>query len=361
MQSLKGSIRMILLIAAWFFTGTGVPGVSSVPASTPAPGPSEGPVSPDSLPGQEAPEILILGTPHLSQAERSFPPAATDSVVEALERYRPDMVAVEYLPASWPEGKGRDYRPGFDLTEYARRWDAPDAGSATLSDSARAADSRCRGARFYFLQRDLVNAAYRWTAADCSAERDSAIGAFLSDIGEHEMVRIAFPVARSAGVERVVSFDYQGEDARWFISPGYLKSLAGEGGPGVEAQVDSLTAEMEAFRAREAEFEENHGLTEILRRRNSGFWLDEQERVYEEVLPRLSHRDAGRRQTENYWLRNREMFANIRAAADQRGDVERILVVVGAGHKYFLDELAREAGWEWIDPLGYLPPASSGS
>lgn len=353
-----GSIRTILLLAVWSLVGTGAPGV---PASTPAPGPSAGAASADTLPGREAPEILILGTPHLSQGGRDYPPAATDSVVEALERYRPDMVVVEYLPPEWPEGEGRDYRPDFDLTEYARRWDAPDASPAALADSARAADSPCRGARLFFLQRDLVNAAYRWTAADCAAERDSAVEAFVSDIGQHEMARIAFPVARSAGAERVVSFDYQGEDARWFVSPGYLQTLAKEGGPEVEAQVDSLTAAMEAFRAREAEFEESHGLTEILRRRNSGFWLDEQERLYEEVLPRLSHEDAGRRQTENYWLRNREMFANIRAAADRRGDVERILVVVGAGHKYFLDELAREAGWEWIDPLDYLPRASSGS
>ena len=225
-------------------------------------------------------------------------------------------------------------------------------------DSAVSRGATCRAARLFFLQRDQVNAAYRWAGADCPAERDSAVGSMVAHLSEHEMGRIAFPVARSSGVERIVSFDYQGEDARWFMSFEYLEKISEEGGPAVKAEVDSLMAAVKSFRGRAAEFEKSHGLTAILRRRNSDVWIDAQERLYEQVMPRLSHENAGRRQTDNYWLRNREMFSNIEEAVARRGDVDRILVVVGAGHKYFLDELARKAGWRWVDPLDYLPEGS---
>ncbi|MDP2496514.1 MAG: DUF5694 domain-containing protein [Candidatus Palauibacterales bacterium] len=308
----------------------------------------------------DPPRILILGSEHMAQTEREIPDSAVAPIVESLRRYRPDMVVVEYLPPEWPKGKGRDYRPGFDLDEYVREWETSTDGLEGRIDAAVAAGDACRAARLFFLKRDQVNAAYRWTAADCAAERDSAIGSMVDHLAEHEMGRIAFPVARSAGVERIVSFDYQGDDARWFMSPDYLKGLAEQGGPDVKAQVDSLMAAVKAFRGREAEFEKTHGLAATFRRRNSDFWLDAQEQLYEEAMPRLSYENAGRRQTDNYWLRNREMFSNIEEAVQRRDDVERILVVVGAGHKYFLDELARKAGWRWVDPLDYLPEGPGG-
>jgi pheromone shutdown protein TraB len=37
----------------------------------------------------------------------------------------------------------------------------------------------------------------------------------------------------------------------------------------------------------------------------------------------------------------------------------RVLVIVGAGHKYFLDKLARDDDYRWIDPREYLPPDST--
>ena len=306
----------------------------------------------------DPPRILILGSQHMAQTERQHPDSAVATIVDGLRRYRPDMVVVEYLPPEWPKGKGRDYRPGFDLEKYAREWEMATTALGARIDSAVAANAPCLAARLFFLRRDQVNAAYRWSAAECPAERDSAIGSMVSHLSEHEMGRIAFPVARSSGVGRIVSFDYQGEDARWFMSPDYLKGLAKKGGPAVEAQVDSLMAAVKAFRGREAEFEKSHDLAAILRRRNSDLWIDAQERLYEEVMPRLTYEDAGRRQTDNYWLRNRQMFSNIEEAVARRGDVERILVVVGAGHKYFLDELARKAGWRWVDPHDYLPEGS---
>lgn len=332
----------------------------AAPAPTPAATAPASTTTPPDARQDDPPQILILGSEHMAQGDRTYPDSAVGAVVSALRRYRPDLVVVEYLPPEWVKGKGRDYRPGFALDEYARRWGVDTAGMDARVDAAVADGDACRAARLFFLQRDQVNAAYRWTASECPAERDSAVASMVSHLSEHEMGRIAFPVARSSGVERIVSFDYQGDDARWFLDFDYMDELARQGGPAAKAQVDSLAAAVESFRTAEATFEKRHGIAAILRRRNSDFWLEEQERLYEEVMPRLSYKNAGQRQTDHYWLRNREMFSNIEKAVERRGDVERILVVVGGGHKYFLDELAREAGWRWVDPLDYLPEGPGG-
>jgi hypothetical protein len=66
----------------------------------------------------------------------------------------------------------------------------------------------------------------------------------------------------------------------------------------------------------------------------------------------------GDRQTENYWLRNRRMFESIQGAVKKR-DPKQVLVIVGRGHKHFLDELTREAGYRWVDPRRWLPHQDS--
>lgn len=52
------------------------------------------------------------------------------------------------------------------------------------------------------------------------------------------------------------------------------------------------------------------------------------------------------------------MLENLQGAIQQRGP-ERVLVIVGRGHKYFLDELTREAGYRWIDPREWVPDRGS--
>ncbi|HKK07792.1 MAG TPA: hypothetical protein VKA44_02800, partial [Gemmatimonadota bacterium] len=175
-----------------------------------------------SPPDTSAPAVLVLGSDHLSKRERRVPEDRIRPVVEGLERFHPDMVVVEYLPADWPAGEGRDYRKDFDLDARARRWDIPRRRAGALLDSLEDAgrpprSEPCRAARLQFLRRDLADAAYLWLGADCPAEADTAIASWLDRISEHELARVAFPVARASGLEHVVSFDYQGSDASWFI------------------------------------------------------------------------------------------------------------------------------------------------
>lgn len=75
---------------------------------------------------------------------------------------------------------------------------------------------------------------------------------------------------------------------------------------------------------------------------------------YEQELAGIEARDAGPRQLEAYWDRNEEMAAALDAAIAEH-DAERALLIVGACHKYFLDELVRESGHRWVDPRDHLP------
>jgi hypothetical protein len=94
----------------------------------------------------------------------------------------------------------------------------------------------------------------------------------------------------------------------------------------------------------------------MLRYANSPEHIGVQYWAYEEVYRNFEWRGKplGAQQTENYWRRNRKMFGNMREAIEAR-DAERVLVIVGSGHKYFLDELTREAGYRWVDPREWLP------
>jgi hypothetical protein len=325
----------------------------------------------DDTSGREAssdtPRILVLGTSHLAQTEERVPDTEVAAVVDSLRSYAPDMVVVEYLPPDWPYGRGRDYRTEFDLAAYARDWGVPLDSVATRLErlerparevNALGEERTCELARLHFLRRDFPSALYHWLDADCAAERDSAIAERIEARGEHEMARIAFPLARPAGLTRVVSFDYQGEDTRWFMGDSLFGEIREEGTARERAELDSLMQKLEDFRAQIPPLAEV-SLVDRLRFHNSPEWIEAQREVYEEVFPGLTYDSAGARQTANYWGRNRHMFEEIEEAV-QRERPERILVVVGAGHKYFLDELVGERGWSWVDPLDYLGRPASG-
>lgn len=315
----------------------------------------------------DAPRILILGSSHLAQTEERVPDAEVAAMVDSLRPYAPDMVVVEYLPPDWPYGQGRDYRTAFDLASYAEDWGVPldsvpprlERLERRVRDEDNLDEARtCELARLHFLRRDFPSALYHWLDADCAAERDSAIAERVEARGDHEMARIGFPLARLAGLTRVVSFDYQGDDTRWFMGDSLFGEIREEGTARERAELDSLVQRLETFRAQIPPLSEG-SFVDRLRFHNAPQWIEAQREIYEEVFPALTYDSAGARQTANYWGRNRRMFEEIEEAVE-RERPERILVVVGAGHKYFLDELARERGWSWVDPLDYLGRPASG-
>lgn len=306
-------------------------------------------------PGQ-APTFLLLGSPHLAQEESPPNRNELNRITGALTEFRPDMLVVEQLPPDWPVGKGRDYRPEFKLERYAEDWGLSQSQLPAIIDSLGprtnlSPSERCRLGRAYFLTRDLANALYQWTGADCPVADDTTrLADWFDRNREHEMARIEFEVARDNDVQAVVPFDYQGEDAEWFLFDDLQTALKQwnlrvlpDLGPVVQIRhiLQSYASPSES-------------LTERLRSLNSPAWLALQYWAYEQKMPTISYQDAGQRQTDNYWLRNRKMFARIEDAIDTHHP-DRVLIVVGSGHKYFLDTLIRNRRYRWVDPREYLP------
>jgi hypothetical protein len=298
--------------------------------------------------------VLVFGSVHLAQKDYGYTEEAFERVRESLAEYAPDMVVVEQLPPEWPVGTGRDYRPGFKLEDYAERWDMDrDAAKALIRRHRRgpfSTEDRCSLGRAYFLTRDLANAAYHWLSAEragkeCEKPAEiEAIETWLRDHAASEFARFAYPIADRYDVPEVVSYDYQGEDARWFIGPArFLRNLV------------PFTDVSEADREMERHLEQHNGdLVSMLRFANSPEWIGMQYWLYEERHLDVERNRMGVRQLENYWLRNREMFRNMQQAIEARKP-ERVIVVTGMGHKYFIDTLVVEAGYRWVDPRDFLP------
>ena len=93
-----------------------------------------------------------------------------------------------------------------------------------------------------------------------------------------------------------------------------------------------------------------------LHKKNSPAHIGLQYWVYEEKMQRIvwNGDSVGSRQVNNYWLRNKKMFKYVKDSINEK-NAKRVLIIVGSGHKYFLDELVRKSDYRWIDPREYLP------
>ena len=301
----------------------------------------------------QSPRVLVLGSLHLAGGDYEYPEEAFERVRQRLSEFAPDMVVVEYLPPDWPVGRGRDYRPGFDLEEYAERWEMDRAAARALVERHRAdpfsTPSRCKLGAAHFLLRDLANAAYHWLSAGRSGEcgkpsEIDEIGSWLEEHARSEYARIGYRLADRFGLPEVVSYDYQGEDAQWFIGPArFLRDLV------PFSDVSEANREIDLHVQQHTE-----DLVSMLDFANSPEWIGLQYWTYEQRHLDVERNEMGTRQVENYWLRNRKMFQNMREAIET-GEAQRVLVVTGMGHKYFIDTLVVEAGFRWVDPREYLP------
>lgn len=293
--------------------------------------------------------IMILGSPHLSQDDGNYSSKSFERLNSELSKYNPDMLVVEYLPTDYPRGKGQDYRPNFSTENYSEKWEI----NLTEADKIIQAENLsqpCKLGKAYFLNRNYPNAAYQWKYSDCKEiKEDQKInGKLLDHLYSHEMSKIGFEVARDSNISRIENFDYRGEDVKWFIpyeglnylKNGRLTALL-EFWP-IMPKVGTIDRQYDAH-------EEGKNLIEKLEYSNSKESMKLQYWSYEKELRSIDMNNSGDRQVENYWLRNQKMFKKMKEEIN-RENPESVLVVVGSGHKYFLDELVYESKYDWKKP-----------
>jgi len=176
----------------------------------------------------------------------------------------------------------------------------------------------------------------------------------------NETVQIAYRLARQLGHEDVYGFDEQGgEGEPDYFQWGRLQTWANANGR--SRLLEETMAYFQNMVAEEGRAQATHTIAELLIRQNDpDFTRSGHSRGYYGML---ALGDAGNQvgaEFNAYWyMRNAKMFGKVALIA-RPGD--RVLVLVGSGHRYWLNHFAETApGFAAIDPIPYLRRAAAAS
>jgi Family of unknown function (DUF5694) len=303
-------------------------------------------------------QILVLGTPHLSNTPDDWDPSVLDPLLDRLAGFEPDAIAIEALAGIGIHSMW-EYREAYPdvAADYGGRamglagisratlaMDMPQAEAEvrrTLAawPAAPTPEQRRRLAALFVAAGDPNSALVQWWRLE-PADRvaDSSISALLVReldafaARRNENHLLAARLAVRLGLERVNPTDDQSDD--W--DPAMDKPMEAFM---AEPWLAELLADP-AFKAL-AEASDNLGTPEqalaTYRMLNSaatgrldadGQWLN--------MLNRASPEQVGRRRVALWEVRNLRMVANIREVA-ARHPGGRVLVIVGSAHKPWFD------------------------
>jgi hypothetical protein len=170
-----------------------------------------------------------------------------------------------------------------------------------------------------------------------------------------ERVQIGFRVAKMAGLKTVEAIDEQpGEGEPDYFPYDNLTAAAAKFGqkPVIEAADAPLTADMKTFEADQ----NTHSVGQLLLRINNAAAVKTDAAWYYKLL-RIgdANTQAGADLNAMWYLRNAKIFAKLMDASNP-GD--RVLVIYGSGHNYWLRHFASETpGYHFVDPMPFLAKA----
>ena len=305
-----------------------------------------------------AAEIMIFGGTHLRQNDKRFSDQEIMEVNKSLASWQPDIIVLEWLPADWPAGFGRDYRNLADAKTLMRIWhiDVKKVAADLEAQLAMPIEKRdfILVGKLFYAQSDQLNAAYYWWMAEQMGANVADLAPLTrNNLNGSEKAVHGFTIAQQLQHEQVYAFDYQGDDSAWIMDQAY-KEVKNEGTAEDLAQMKAIDEETKAVNRFYKEAAKGN-MAGLYRKLNSQEWMDLQKWSMHEVKPKIRFRAFGLRLTANLELRNARMFEYLEQSI-KRSNAKRALVIVGAGHKYFLDKRVTEFGYKWVDTNDYLPP-----
>lgn len=306
-------------------------------------GPREGPPN----------ELMVLGSPHLSQLPPEFQPAALAPLIDRLRAWKPQAIAVETLSGTLCDQLRRyPERHGNAVKNYC--WDPAPARTATGLDvpaataaaeqmlanwpAAPAPAQRRRLAALFLAGGERSSALVQWLRLPEAERRaEGALGpelvALLDKlrVSRSEVELLAAPLAAQLGLDRLHSMDDQSVGARVADKKAYAAAIT-------RAWDNPANRRR---RAREEALELNlatpQGVLAMYRAYNAP---DLGKLVFESdfgpALEEPSPQRFGRRYVGYWETRNLRMAANIRDMLGATPGI-RALVIVGASHKPYLD------------------------
>lgn len=167
----------------------------------------------------------------------------------------------------------------------------------------------------------------------------------------NESVQIGYRVAHEAGIDRVYAVDKQEGDVSYFPFE-RIEAFAER-----TNRQDEITSKIETIKVQAQGLMHDQATTsiaELLARQNDPEVIEDMHSSFYYGLLNMTDAEdnAGAALNYGWYARNAEIFANIAEIA-QPGD--RILVIYGSGHNYWLRHFAEETpGFELVEPNDYL-------
>lgn len=309
----------------------------------------------------EPTQILVIGTPHLSNTQEDFDPAVLEPVLQRLEAFRPDAIAIEALPGrtidslwqwreSYPQAAQQYGGRSMALSGITHGLLGMDMAQAdaeirrTLASwpTSPTPSQRRRLTALFIAAGDPASAMVQWWRLDPSERRadDESVSRLLAEqlatydtpARRNENHLIASRLAVRLGQERVYPTDDQSDDSvpsfeadmTAFTQEPWMALLLEdpEFKPLIEAGQRLTTPEQTLATYRFLNTPRT-GRTDA-----NGQWLS--------MINRPSPNSVGRARVAAWEVRNLRQVANIREVS-ARYPGGRILVIVGSAHKPWFD------------------------
>ncbi|MDP8914352.1 MAG: DUF5694 domain-containing protein [Pseudomonadota bacterium] len=307
----------------------------------------------------EPTQILVLGTPHLSGAPENWNPAVLEPLLARLTAFRPDLITIEALSGQ-SLSKLWQYRQVYGDTaiRYGGRlmmmgasgsagtgFDMPQAEAEVRRQllgwpPAPAPAQRRRMAALFATAGDPHSALVQWWRLDPTERRvgDGVNAMLMSQLNEYDRRKnenhlIGSRLAVRLGLERLYAIDEQDDDV---FTPEQLADFGKHVFPviGTEMRAHPRFGAVMDIEQRMNSAEELMAAYRLLNKPSTGRLQADLEWL--RVIDRPTVNNVGRIRMAGWEVRNLRMAANIRQAmAGVPGG--RVLVVVGAGHKPWLE------------------------
>jgi hypothetical protein len=299
-----------------------------------------------------ATQVMVLGTPHLSNMPKAFTAASLKPVLDRLATYRPDIVTIEALSGPQCAGIIR-YKARYPGVADRYCWDPAPAAKATGLDMVAATEAidtaleswpkaptaaqRRHLAASFLAGGDRASAVVQWLRLPAAERKagdgldDTLVALLVKSMARpDESYSIAAALAARLGLERVYPVDDHTSDAVVATLPKAFETTMTE----IWSAAAARQSELNAI---EAKLGTPQATLDMYRYHNDpGIAQTIFDSDFGAALKHRSPELYGRQYVGWWEVRNLRMVANIRAAAANRPG-GRVLVVVGASHKPFFD------------------------
>ncbi|WP_295994466.1 DUF5694 domain-containing protein [Rugamonas sp.] len=296
-------------------------------------------------------EVMVLGTPHLSQLPKSFDVSQLSLLNERLANWKPQAIAIEALSGlqcaylrSYPQRYGdtvRTYCRDTSAAKAATGLDIVEAAAQaehllSLWPASPSAVQRRTLASLFLAAGEPASAVVQWLRLPVDERRagdglNEALVATLNALKERrdESYLIAVPLAVQSGLERVYAMDDHTADQPDVDEKAYGAAI-------MKAWNNPFTAQRKRMDdALESHLDTPAGVVAMYRAHNErGIATLIFQSDFGAALEEPSPQHFGRGYVAYWETRNLRMASNIRESMTTPGI--RTLVIVGASHKAYL-------------------------